>query len=215
MTPAKHKHLILLAGACALAIACAVPVAYRPVLRSLGHVLVAEDPVTPADMIVISVDAKGAGILEAGDLVEQGISKHVAIFPEQPGKVNREFIRRGVEHYDPVALGLRQLSALGVSGAEQLPSSVAGTGDEGQILSAWCDQRGFDKVIFIGMPDHSRRTRRVMERAFAGHKTRILVHASRYSEFDPEAWWQTRGGLRIELVELEKLLLDIAMHPLG
>jgi hypothetical protein len=36
-----------------------------------------------------------------------------------------------------------------------------------------------------------------------------------YSEFDPDRWWQTRDGARIGLVELQKLLLDLARHPIS
>ena len=35
-----------------------------------------------------------------------------------------------------------------------------------------------------------------------GHSTRITVQPSRYSGFDPDRWWKTRTGVRIEIVEL-------------
>ena len=28
-------------------------------------------------------------------------------------------------------------------------------------------------------------------------------------------WWETGGGVRIEIVELQKLLLDLALHPIS
>jgi hypothetical protein len=49
----------------------------------------------------------------------------------------------------------------------------------------------------------------------AGHHTRVLVRASRYGEFDPESWWMTRDGVRTELIEMEKLLIDVLRHPLS
>jgi hypothetical protein len=39
------------------------------------------------------------------------------------------------------------------------------------------------------------------------------VRASRYSSFDPDRWWQTRGGMRTLLVELQRLALDFVRHP--
>ena len=33
---------------------------------------------------------------------------------------------------------------------------------------------------------------------------RVTVHAARYSSFDPDRWWETRGGVRIEIVELSR-----------
>jgi hypothetical protein len=52
----------------------------EPVLRAAGWALVANEPVAPADIIVLSLDSGGAGALEAADLVQSGISKRVAVF---------------------------------------------------------------------------------------------------------------------------------------
>jgi hypothetical protein len=48
-----------------------------------------------------------------------------------------------------------------------------------------------------------------------GHPTKVAVCASRYSLFDPDRWWQSRGGIRGEIIEVEKLLLDIVRHPIS
>src|SRR5262249_33564247 len=60
--------------------------------------------------------------------------------------------------------------------------------------------------------DHSRRTRRVLDRAMKGHLTRVVVHPSPYSSFDPDRWWQTRSSIRTEIVELQNLVLEIVLH---
>jgi hypothetical protein len=202
-------------AAAALALLAAVPSARNALLRSAGAVLVNDDPVEAADVIVIAVDARGAGVLEAVDLVHRGIGTRVAVFSDPPKRVQLELKRRGVEYYDPTAMEIRQLTALGVSRAERVPGTVAGTEDEGSLLPQWCDENHFATVIFISNPDHSRRTRRVLHRDMAGHHTRVLVRASRYGEFDPESWWMTRDGVRTELIEMEKLLIDVLRHPLS
>ena len=43
--------------------------------------------------------------------------------------------------------------------------------------------------------------------------TRVTVHCARYSLFDPDRWWETHDAVRIELQELEKLLLDVSAPP--
>jgi hypothetical protein len=43
----------------------------------------------------------------------------------------------------------------------------------------------------------------------------FTVQAARYSSFDPDRWWETRKGVRTEIVELQKLLLDFVLHPLS
>jgi hypothetical protein len=174
-----------------------------------------EGRLEPADIIVVSTDADGAGLLEAADLVRAGLSTRVAVFADPPDEVvDREFIRRGVPYDDRGAKQVTQLRALGVPSPEQVPRPVAGTEDEGRILPEWCDRSGFRRVIVVASADHSRRLERVLRRSMTGHRTRVAVRASRYSPFDPERWWESRGGTRTFITEMEKLILDVALHPL-
>jgi hypothetical protein len=52
----------------------------EPLLRAAGWALVVSEPVAPADIIVVSPDSGGAGVLEAADLVQSGIAKRVAVW---------------------------------------------------------------------------------------------------------------------------------------
>ena len=92
--PGSRRPIIVLAALAAFA-SFAVRSVREPVLRAAGWALVTSRPITPADVIVLSVDLYGAGLLEAADLVQGGISKRVAIFTEPPSEEEREFIRRG------------------------------------------------------------------------------------------------------------------------
>jgi hypothetical protein len=66
----------------------------------------------------------------------------------------------------------------------------------------------------VSSKDHSRRLRRVLDRVMNGDSTRVMVHPERYSSFDPERWWETRSSVRTEIVELQKLSLDVVLHPI-
>jgi hypothetical protein len=70
-------------------------------------------------------------------------------------------------------------------------------------------------VIVVTNSDHSRRLRRTLHRAMKGRSTVVLVRPAYHSEFDPDNWWRKRGGIRTEIVELEKLMLDVLLHPLS
>jgi uncharacterized SAM-binding protein YcdF (DUF218 family) len=176
--------------------------------------VVKSDPVAPADIIVLTVDSGGAGALEAADLVRSGVAKRVAVFAEPPGIVQSEFLRRGLPFEDGEARQLRQLTTLGVADVVHV-SNVNGTGDEGQALPQWSDEQHLQSVVVVATNDHSRRLRRVLDRAMEGIPTHMTVRAARYSDFDPDRWWETHGGVRTELVELQKLLLDVVLHPLS
>jgi hypothetical protein len=197
--------------------AAAIIVASVPerVLRAAGWALVVYEPVVPADIIVISLDSGGAGALQAADLVQSGIATRVAVFADGPSGEDLEFIRRGLPNEGASAKQIRQLGWLGVTDVVQIPSAEAATQLEAQVLSSWCDQHKFRSIVFVVAKDHSRRTRRVLNRVMKDHPTRVIVQPASYSSFDPDRWWQSRSGIRIEIVELEKLVLDFILHPLA
>ena len=205
--------LIVLSLVALTLIAMALPPLRHGVLKSAGWALVAQDGLAHADVIVISVDADGAGVLEAADLVHAGVASRVALFPDPPDAIDREFIRRGVAYYNSAAVSTIQLHAMGITAVESIPWTVTGTENEGIVMKRWCTQAGLRSVIFISTSDHSRRSRRVLDRALRDSGIQIAIRYSHYSDFDPEGWWRTRGGIRTEIVESQKLLLDVLRHP--
>ena len=185
----------------------------RSILRAAGWALVVNEPVEAADVIVLAFNSDFAGMLEVSDLVHSGVATRVAVFADPPDIVDREFIRRGIPYLDAAARSIRQLRTLGVDTIEEIPRSVPGTEDIGRVLPGWCDQKGLRSVVVVSPSDHSRRLRRVLHRSMKGHQTRVTVRSARYLEFDPDRWWESHGGIRTEVEELEKLLFDVARHP--
>ena len=185
------------------------------ILQAAGWALIVDDGVEPVDVVVVSADAAGAGVLEAVDLVERGVVSRVAVFADLPDSADREFMRRGVPWDDAAARAAAQFRSLGVVAVEQIPRSVAGTQAEARALGAWCRAHGVRSVVVVTMSDHSRRWRRIVHRTVHRDETRVLVRPSRYSAFDPDRWWQSRDGIRTAVIELQKLLLDVARHPIS
>ena len=202
-----------LAGTVLLALLLALPATRETLLRAAGRALVAQDPRTPAEVIVVSIDADGEGVLAAADLVHAGLAARVALFPDPPDRTDREFLRRGLPYSNRATIATMQLRALGVTSVELIPASVNGTTTEGAVLRQWCTAQGLHHVIFVSTADHSRRTRRTLTRSLRGSGTVVSVRYSEYSEFDPDNWWRTRRGVRIEIVEAQKLLVDAVLHP--
>jgi uncharacterized SAM-binding protein YcdF (DUF218 family) len=192
----------------------AVPSLWEPILRAAGWALVVDEPVASADIIVLSLASGSAGVLEASDLVQGGISKRVAVFMEPPNEEEDEFIRRGLPYEDAGASQIRQLRSLGVTDVVQI-SRVDGTEGEGYALRQWCDEHQLRSIVFVATKDHSRRARRVLARVMKGHPTRVTVQPAHHSSFDPNRWWETRDGIRTEIVEVQKLLVDIVLRPMS
>ena len=172
-----------------------------------------QQPVATADVIVVAIDADGAGTLEAADLVHHGVSTRVAVFDDPPSSVDREFLRRGLPYEDRAAISTRQLHSLGVQKVEEIPRSTSGSEQEGDILPDWCEKQGYHSAVLVTSSDHSRRLNRILRRSLHGHHISITLQNSRYSLFDPDGWWKTRAGVRAGIFELEKLLLDFVRHP--
>jgi hypothetical protein len=186
----------------------------EPALRAVGWALVVNEPVASADVIVLTLDSGGAGALEAADLVQSGIANRVAVFMDPPSRQDQEFKRRGLPYEDEGARQIRQLRLLGVTDILQI-SRVDGTEEEGQVLPRWCDEHQLLSIVVVATKDHSRRLRRVLDRVMKGHPTRVTVQPARYSSFDPDRWWKTRSGIRTEIIEFQKLSLDVALHPIS
>jgi hypothetical protein len=198
------------------AIIVGVPTVRSSVLRAAGWVLVAYDALEPSDIIVIAVDAGDAGLLEAADLVHAGIAGRVAVFAAgDPDSVEREFIRRGIPYGGSAPLQLPLLKALGVTGIDLIPAAADGTTSEAEVLPGWSAQHRFRSIVVVSSPDHSRRLRRMLRRSMKNHETRVIIRPARHSIFDPDHWWETREGVRTEIIEFQKLLFDVICHPIS
>jgi len=188
---------------------------YR-ILRSAGWALVLhEQPIKSADIIVVSMEADGNGVLEASDLVKSGLATRVAVFSftVPPFPADRELIRRGIPYDERGTFEARQLSMLGIKTIEQIPLTAAGSESEADVLPGWCDQHGYRTIVVVTSPDHSRRIARLLQRSMEGHSTKLTVRAGHYALFDPDHWWESHDGVRTEVEEFEKLLFDVARHP--
>jgi uncharacterized SAM-binding protein YcdF (DUF218 family) len=213
--PRPRRAMIPVVLAFAAAGIIGIPSVRAPALRAAGWALVVIEPVGPADMIVVSLDSGGAGALEAADLVQRGIATRVAVFTDPPSGPDREFIRRGLPYENDSARQIRQLRSLGVTDVEEIARIEAGTEGEGQALPQWCDQHQVRSIVFVSARDHSRRVRRMLNRIMKGDSTGVTVQPARYSNFDPDRWWETRAGIRTEIFELQKLVLEFVLHPMS
>ena len=210
----RRWHWLIISVLMLTVLAACVPSNREYMLRQVGRLIVADQPsIESADIIVVAIDADGAGTLEAADLVHRGVSRRVVVFDDPPTPVDREFLRRGLPYEDWAAISTRQLQSLGVRNVEQIPKRATGSEQEGDILPGWCDKQGYHSVVLVTSPDHSRRLIRILRRSFHNRETKIMVESSPYSQFEPDSWWKTRGGLRNGIVEFEKLIFDVIRHP--
>jgi uncharacterized SAM-binding protein YcdF (DUF218 family) len=204
---------ILLASA-ASAGALVVPSFRLPFLEAVGLILASDSPLETADIIIVGVGTEGAGVLEAADLVQAGVASRVAVVAEPADPVDQEFARRGMASDDAASRAIRRLRALRIENVERLPFVATGTEDEGRLLAGWCSQRQIRSAVVVTTRDHSRRLGRVLRRS-TRNSAEIMVRGSRYSAFDPDQWWRSRAGIRIAIIEIQKLAFDMVRHPVS
>jgi hypothetical protein len=209
LTQTKVWLVIALAGAVLFAGASQ----RASILRTVGWILVASDPIEPADIIIIAQDAGGAGVLEASDLVRKGVAERVAVFADPPSGEDFEFLRRGLPYEDAAARQIRQLGWLGITNVVKIAREDEGSTASVQSLPVWCGEHQVRSFVFVTSKDHSWRLRRLLNRTLGGAGIRAMVQPEHYSAFDPDHWSETRAGTRIVIAEIQKLLVDILLHP--
>ena len=122
-----------------------------------------------------------------------------------------EFIRRALPYEDEGAKQVRQLRSLGVTEVVQISKSLEPKVRLGSLCHGVTSINS-DPLCLWPVKDHSRR---VLDRAMKSNSIRVTVQPARYSSFDPDRWWETRDGVRTEIIALQKLLLDVVLHPMS
>ena len=157
------------------------------------------------------------GALEAADLVHSSVATRVAIFISTKDPAGDEFIRRGVPYEDEAARSVRQLGSLGVETIDQIPGSVIGTEAKVRCLPAGVTSKGSAQSSLclltttrdVSPPSASPFLERSSDESHGSHCVRALPH------FEPDRWCESRGGVRAEIEEVGKLLLDVMRHPIS
>jgi len=212
MGSARRWSSALLIVLCLIVVVAITPLRVVP-LRWVGHALVSNDPLVRADIAIVPEWAGGAGALEVADLIHDGMVDRVGVLATPALREEQEFRRRGVAYEDQAARLIHQMIALGVQKPERLPTAATGTEAEGTELADWCRANPVREMVIISPPDHSRRVRRVLRRSMGQCAANVSVRTTRYSNFDPDHWFETRWGMRTAVTELEKLILDVVRHP--
>ena len=207
----RNLRLALLGVSIGVVCVAAVPSARRTALRSAGAMLVVADPLEAADVGVVTEFGEGSE-LEAADLYHARMFTRLVLLEPSPTPVEREYARRGVYRDDLVATTLRQLDVPDAA-IEHVDAGEGGTTESTLALAEWIRIHP-SRAIIVVSPSHARRYRRAVRRVWPPNAPPPLVTSPRHNTFRPDDWWRSRRTLREGLLELQKLALDYAQHPL-
>ena len=185
------SKLILLLTLVAL---CGLLYLFRhPLLRAAGEYLVVEDPLRPADAIIVFGDDNYLGdrAARAAELYREGWAPRVVASGRQlrPYAGVSELIQQDlVGHGVPAAAVVR------------FPHTAASTREEAEALRRLVAERGWRRILVVTSSHHTRRARYICRRVFPP-EVEVRLAAAGDSEYDPNHWWESRQGMKLFLIE--------------
>jgi uncharacterized SAM-binding protein YcdF (DUF218 family) len=167
------------------------------VFRGLGSWLVVEDPLEPADAIVVLSGSMPYRAVEAAQIYEQHLAPEVWLTrPSGPGE---DLQRLGLEYTDEETYNAEVLEKLGVpaDSIHVLPDEIVNTQDEVLLIADELRKTGKSRAIIVTSPPHTRRVR-ALWKALVGNSPHAVIRYSRADPYDAPHWWRnTRDSLAV------------------
>ena len=164
-----------------VALAFAVPMG----LNALGAALITDDPLHPADAIlVLAGDSReGDRVLHAVDLYKRGLAPLLVLSGTPMGFRTHEadVMRRHAEF-----LGVPSNRILTVK------QNTDSTKEEAGVVVSILKRRGLKNVILVTANYHTARAKRIFERAAGPYGPHFLASPADDGLFEPEGWWMRR-----------------------
>jgi uncharacterized SAM-binding protein YcdF (DUF218 family) len=179
-----------------------------PILTRLGQFLVVAHEPQKSDLIVCLAGGNIERGLATADLYKRGLAPSVFLSREEPPDGYGLLKERGLHYPENVDLLLMVLRGLGVPDTALLEGNrnVASTYDEAVLVKALVGSRGYDSIILVTSPTHSRRTWMTFKKILREEDCRLFMVPTSYSGFNPSDWWKNPRYLRQVVLEYQKLV---------
>ncbi|MDR7419045.1 MAG: YdcF family protein [Armatimonadota bacterium] len=172
----------------------------EPLLSAAGRFLIVEDRLEKSDLIVVlSGGRSDERVRQAADLYKAGYAPRV-------------LLSGGEELMDLPIPDLQRLQAIkhGIPESALLfESRSTSTGEQARYLRPILEGMGVRRAIVVTSSFHTRRTRYLFRRAFAGSSVEIRVYPVQRDVFSPVRWWTREQDT--ESVVLEYIKLGLAV----
>jgi uncharacterized SAM-binding protein YcdF (DUF218 family) len=135
-----------------------------------GRFLIIDDPLRPADAIVVLDSAGAERWLEGVDLYKEKMAGHLILSPGIARPAEVKVRQMGIRYPTRVELVTEAMAQFGVppSAITVLPRAVDNTADEAAVTRPIVLERGWTSIIVVTSKYHTRRTRFAFEREFDG-----------------------------------------------
>lgn len=173
-----------------------------PLLRSLIHAWIVDEPPEHADVIVILGGGEQYRATKAAELYRAGLAPLILI-PQQPPRPTDVLNITVPTH----SVNLQVLTAQGVpsSAIQLMETPVQNTKEEAEAVKVWAAKNHAQKILIPTDIWHTRRTHWIFQRTL-GDKADITVVAVNPDEYTYDNWWQNEQGLIFFEVEVSKMI---------
>jgi len=173
-----------------------------------GRYLVVDEPIRPADALVVLAGARVDRWLEAVDLYHEGKGKAILL---SPGYLEDSEVRlraRGIRYPAATDLIRDAMVQMGIPAdvIVSIPEGMDNTAHEASAAHRIARERGWTSIIVVTSPYHTRRSLFAFQRELKGTGIDVQVRGTRYDDIDPERWWKRRGDFRFVTWELQKYI---------
>lgn len=207
MSARLHRARRLLARGLLFALLLLVLLAAAACPRA-AQFLIIDEPLRPADAIVVLAGARVERWLEAAELYREGFAPALVLSSGIIESAEIQLRERGVEYPKETDLVRNAMVQMGIPAAAitVFGEPVDNTAHEAAQAHRLARERGWRSVIVVTSKYHTRRARYAFQRELGPSGISVQVRGSRYDDAQPNRWWKSRSDFRFVTWELPKLL---------
>jgi uncharacterized SAM-binding protein YcdF (DUF218 family) len=183
--------------------------------RRTGRWLVREDPLAPADLVLVLSGGMPQRAQEAARVFHDGYAPEIWVSrPEAP---DVELQALGIPFIGEEEYNRKVLIRLGVpkSAIHIFPDPIIDTEQEIEETAREMRRTGKSRVIVVTSPQHTRRVRALWNK-LVGANPKLIVHAASEDPFDADHWWRsTRDAYAVvrEVLGLFNVWAGLPVRP--
>jgi uncharacterized SAM-binding protein YcdF (DUF218 family) len=167
-----------------------------------GH-LVVDDPLSPADVIVVFAGGRGERAQHAADLYRRGLAGRILMTGGETARAVELFCNRRVTGAE---LNAKLLLDAGIpEGVMTVLPHGTSTYEEADIVREHLRSRGYRSAIAVSSAYHMRRVRTTLLHHLRNEPITVQVSPAPTPEWEPRAWWRDERSLLLVTNEYLKL----------
>jgi uncharacterized SAM-binding protein YcdF (DUF218 family) len=166
-------------------------------LPAIANILVVADPLHPADAIVPLAGGVERAQHAAG-LFQQGYAGSFVV-------TDNSIALHSLAQPELSITGIATAAGVPVARLHPIATTVTSTYEEALAVRALAEEQGWQSLLVVTSPAHTRRSRAVFRSVFAGSGVTVMVQPASAEECDGVFWWQDENERKFVITEYLKL----------